>query len=318
MSETPFLSVITPAFNESLNLPVFYEELKKVCAEQGWTWEWLAVDDHSRDNTYEVMQEIAAKDPRVRCVRLARNSGSHLALMCGLEHVTGRVVAMLAADMQDPPAFLPTMIAEWKGGAHVVWATRGKRHGEKLVNVIFARVYYFIVRKFEGLENMPSTGADFLIMDRKVADALRKYTERNISFFLLVNSMGFVQKYVVYDKQARLYGQTGWNFKKKLKLIYDSFVPFSPLPLELITWAGGFLFLGAFLLAACCAAECWMGTCRNWQTLPALVLAVGGAQMVALGGIGQVLWRVLDETRARPRYLIEADTAAGDPKPPAP
>lgn len=302
------LTVITPAFNESKNLPLFHEALKDVAAKEGYDWEWIMIDDHSRDNTFEVLTELARKDPRVKGLRLARNSGSHAAIMCGIEIASGDVVAVMASDMQDPPEFIPNLLAEWRAGSHVVWAVRAKRHGEKFTNVLFARLYYWIVRHFEGLKEMPPTGADFYLMDRKVADGLKKYQERNISLFLLVCSMGFRQSRIFYDKQARAHGQTGWSFRKKLKLISDSMLPFTAFPLQLMIWIG--LLCLVFGKALGIATLC--GAFRpEWFTpliVAAAVYGVGGIQMIMIGILGTLLWRVLDETRRRPRYLIEAST----------
>ena len=308
------LTVITPAFNESLYLPLFYEALKEVAAKENYDWEWIAIDDHSRDNTFEILSDLAKKDPRVKGFRLARNSGSHSAIMCGIEIASGDVVAVMASDMQDPPEFLPNLIAEWKAGSHVVWAVRAKRYGEKFTNVLFARLYYWIVRHFDGLQEMPPTGADFYIMDRRVAEALKQYQERSISLFLLVCSMGFKQSRIFYDKQARAHGQTGWSFSKKVKLISDSMIPFTSYPLRAMIWIGIlFIVVGKLAaLGALCGAcpEC-AGPSSPWPAaifVSGVMSVVGGILMIMCGMIGTLLWRVLDETRMRPRYLIEAST----------
>ncbi len=309
LPQCPFLSVCTPAYRESLNLPVFYEALKQVGEEQGWTWEWIIADDHSPDNTFEVIQELARKDPRVRGIRFSTNCGAHLAMLAALEHSSGQCIALLASDMQDHPNFIPTLVEEYKKGTAIVWAYRGKRYGEKLTNIIFSRVYYFFIRRFEGLTHMPPTGCDFLVLDRKVADALKRHSERNVSLYLTIMRLGFTQKFILYDKLARMYGETGWSFGKKVKIIADSFIPFSRFPAHGMTWIGVFTLAAGALLAFYCAAECVLGTCTNRPLIPAILLLLGGAQMIMLGITASVVWRVLDEVLKRPRYVVEADTA---------
>src|SRR5512138_1371888 len=138
------LSILTPAFNEQDNLDALHERLAKTMASLGVEWEWLIVDDHSRDDTFAVLQRIALANPRVRGIRLARNSGSHLAITCGLQHVRGDAAVMMASDLQDPPETLGAMLQKWRGGAQVVWATRRQRPGER-AHAGFAAVYYWIM-----------------------------------------------------------------------------------------------------------------------------------------------------------------------------
>src|SRR5437773_2223692 len=134
----PVLSVVTPAYNEADNLPVLYERLRQALVDM--EWEWIVVDDHSRDATFDRLAEIARSDRRVSAIRLARNSGSHTALTCGIDHAAGACVAIMAADLQDPPEVLPVLIDKWRTGAQVVWATRATRPGEKMATIGFARL----------------------------------------------------------------------------------------------------------------------------------------------------------------------------------
>src|SRR5205085_4688218 len=135
------ISIITPAFNESTNLRALYGRLAAAMDAMGVEWEWVIVDDHSRDDTFAVIQGLARGDARVRGLRLARNSGSHIAIMCALHHVTGDAAALLAADLQDPPEFLAAMIERWRSGAQVVWAVRRQRPGDRS-HQGFAALYY--------------------------------------------------------------------------------------------------------------------------------------------------------------------------------
>ena len=176
------ISILTPAFNESTNLNALYRRLTAAMSAHALEWEWLIVDDHSSDDTFSVIQQLAAADPRVRGLRLARNCGSHIAIMCALHHVTGDAAALLAADLQDPPEFLAQMIERWRAGAQVVWAVRRRRPGDSS-HQGFAAIYYWVMRELVGMKEIPANGADFFLVDRVVVDAFRQSRERNTSVF---------------------------------------------------------------------------------------------------------------------------------------
>src|SRR4029079_12142372 len=149
------LSILTPAFNEATNLDALYARVASATTQLGVEWEWLIVDDHSRDETFAAVQRLAAADPRVRGVRLARNSGSHVAITCGLHLVRGDAAVMMAADLQDPPETLAAMLERWKAGAQVVWAVRRERPGEA-AHAGFAALYYWLLRRVVGMSEMPA------------------------------------------------------------------------------------------------------------------------------------------------------------------
>jgi glycosyltransferase involved in cell wall biosynthesis len=265
-SRKVLLSVVTPAFNESKNLPLLYARLKKSLDKLRLPWEWIVVDDHSADETYPVMEKIARKDKRVKALRFAKNSGSHLALACALGQAKGQCAVGMAADLQDPPETIGELYEKWKDGAKVVWAVRAKREGESLGTLFFARLYYFIVRYGLGMRQMPPSGADFFLLDRVVIQRLSQARVRNASILLLICSFGFRQDYITYTKRKRAHGKSGWTLKKKLKLFLDSVTMFSMAPvwwgfgsgiaffmvgLILATkgdlWGKGFLYLGMAL-----------------------------------------------------------------------
>ena len=304
------VSIVTAAYNEAANLPVLYGRLKEVFSRLDVTWEWIVVDDHSRDGTFEVLRALAVSDERVRAMRLARNSGSHIALACGLNHCGGECAIVLAADLQDPPENAPALIEKWRAGAQVVWAVRAGREGENAQTVAFARLYYWIMRKLIGLQEMPATGADFLLMDRCVVEALRQFRESNISMLALITWMGFRQDSIEYVKQARLHGASGWTLKKKLKLVVDSVTSFSYLPIRAMAYAGFLVGLLGFLYALFIVFHAWKGhPVEGWASLMVIVLLLGGFQLLFMGVLGEYIWRTLDESRNRPRFLIEDTTA---------
>jgi polyisoprenyl-phosphate glycosyltransferase len=300
------LSIVTPAYNEADSLPALYQRLSAAASAVAGDWEWVIVDDHSRDATFAVIDELAARDPRVRGLRLARNSGSHVAITCGLHHVSGDAAVMMAGDLQDPPETLSAMLDRWRRGAQVVWAVRRTRPGERH-HTMFAALYYWIMRRIVGMTEMPERGADFFLVDRVVIDAFRHYQERNVSVLALIMSLGFRQEFIEYDKQPRVAGRSGWTLAKKVKLVIDSVTAFSSFPIRLCSLAG--LVLVALTAPVGLAGLLLLpGVGGGLLLIVALVLGLAGMQMVALGVMGEYVFRALEEARRRPPWLIERGT----------
>lgn len=304
------LSLVTPAFREEQNLPLLYERFKAVFDPLGIRWDWLIVDDHSPDGTFAVARGLARRDARVRAVRFSRNFGSHAGVSCGLRHVEGDVVAVLASDLQDPPEALPAMLARWRAGADIVWAVRAARLGESAATLAASRLYYWVMRRVVGLRTLPPAGADFLILDRRVVEAVREFGERNMSIFALMSWVGFNQDSVSYEKQARQHGSSGWTLAKKLKLLVDSVTAFSYGPVRVMSWLGLGMAAIGFLYALVVVVNALFGApVQGWASLMVAVLVIGGLQMTMLGVLGEYIWRNLDEARRRPLYIIESRTS---------
>jgi dolichol-phosphate mannosyltransferase len=298
------ISIVTPAFNEAANLPALYERLVATMREVGGDWEWIVVDDHSRDETFAVIEALALRDARVRGFRLSRNSGSHVAITCGLHHVDSDTAVMMAADLQDPPETLATMVARWRQGAQVVWATRRVQPGEASHRG-FAALYYWMMRRLVGMTEMPARGADFFLLDRVVVDAFRRFSERNVSVLALITWLGFRQEFVEYDKQPRLSGQSGWTLERKIKLVVDSITSFSDFPIRLCTCVG-LALLACSLVLLIFAVVLLPQLGGGVLLLLSLIVGLAGVQLVAVGVVGEYVWRALEESRRRPPYLIEA------------
>src|SRR5262249_40537979 len=259
--------------------------------------------------TFAAIRKLAAEDSRIAGLRLSRNSGSHIALTCGVNAAKGECCILLAADMQDPPETVSRLIERWRAGAQVVWAVRAKREGEKKSTLLFSQLFYWIMRKVVGMKDMPANGADFFLMDRRVAQAFCEFRETNISLQALITWMGFRQESIEYVKQARLYGVTGWNMGKKFKLVVDSVTSFSYAPIRLMSVGGFFLAFLGFLYAAYIVFHALTGKpVSGWSSIMVMVLVVGGFQILLMGVLGEYIWRTLDETRRRPRFMIEDAT----------
>ena len=305
------ISILTPAFNEAANLPRLYERLIETMRAVGGDWEWVIVDDHSHDQTFAVIEALALRDARVRGFRLARNSGSHVAITCGLHQVEGDAAVMMAADLQDPPETLPSMIARWRQGAQVVWATRRVQPGDRS-HKGFAALYYWMMRRLVGMKEMPARGADFFLVDRVVLEAFRRFPERNVSVLALITWLGFRQEFVEYDKQPRIAGQSGWTLARKIKLVADSIASFSDFPIRLCTYIGlALMTASVVLLIFALALLPQLG--GGVLFLLFLIVGLAGLQLVAVGVVGEYVWRALEESRRRPIYLIEAIAGQREP-----
>lgn len=311
------ISVVVPCFNEAKNLPVFHARLSAALEGSGVAWELIAVDDHSRDETFAVAQDLARRDPRVRAMRLARNCGSHIAIMCGLDHSRGDAVVMISADLQDPPEVIPQLVERWRNGDQVVWATRAQYEGRTIADKVFSGLHHRMMAAVIGQNYYASQGADFFLVDRVVADALAEIKERNLSLFALLTWLGYRQGTVPYVKEKRATGRSGWTLRKKIKLFIDSVASFSYFPIRAMSALGMIFALLGVLYATFITVNYFIGRpSQGWTSLMAAVLVIGGMQMAMLGILGEYLWRSLDEARRRPRYSIEDRTTG--PEAPAP
>lgn len=301
------LSIVTPAYNEAENLPRLHARLAALdWAGLGLDWEWIVVDDHSRDGSAQWLNDLAARDTRVRWIRFSRNFGSHAACTAGLEHARGDATVVMAADLQDPPETIPALVERWRGGSDVVWAVRGARAGESVRTRASARLFYALMRRFTPL-GPPPEGADFFLVNRAVMEALRSAPERNTSLIGQIQWLGFTQTEIVYTKEARAAGRSKWTFSKKLKLSVDWIVGFSYVPIRFMSGLGVVFALVGFLYALFLTVRrvVFVTPVEGWTSLICVVLITSGVQLMMLGVLGEYLWRTFDSSRGRPRYVIQ-------------
>jgi dolichol-phosphate mannosyltransferase len=289
------LSVVTPAYNESRNLPLLYRGLKKNLEKLRLSWEWIVVDDHSADGTYGIVEKIARRDQRVKILRFAKNSGSHLALACGFREAKGQCAVGMAADLQDPPETIGKLVEKWRKGAQVIWAVRGKREGENFSTLLFSRIYYFVVRYVVGIKQVPPTGADYFLLDRKVLEALAAANVKNASLLLLIGSLPFRQDFILYAKKQRFFGKSGWNLRKKIKLFLVSISMFSKAPVYWMIGIGCGMGITGLWLAL-----------GKWNDIFFPILGVlFSVPALALLGTGIFLLKRPKDTSSAPLFLIE-------------
>lgn len=304
----PTVCVISPAYNEAENLPLLYERLRGMAEEHAADYQlrFLFVDDCSTDGTPRVLAELCSKDPRVAYLRLSRNSGGHAALTAGFAHCDADCAAVLAADGQDPPETLPALLAEWERGSKIVWAVRESREGVNRLSLLCSRLFYWIMRRI-ALAQMPPEGADFFLVDRQVIAVLNQMPEHNHSVVAMLMWLGFPQSSIQYTKGQRLRGRSKWTFGKRLKLAIDSLSGYSYVPLRVASVLGLTTAALGLLYALFVFVTALFGRpVTGWASLMVVILTTAGVQMMVLGVLGEYMWRVLEEARRRPRYVIES------------
>jgi dolichol-phosphate mannosyltransferase len=306
------ISIILPTYNEEGNLSELHNRLSAIARKtHQHDFEFIFVDDCSQDKTPDILQDIALTDDRVKTIRFARNCGSHAAVAAGLQFCGGDVAIMLAADLQDPPEIIPQLLLEWEKGSKVVWGIRDKREGENFFTIACSRFFYFLMNRLTNV-SQPPTGADVFLIDRQVIEAFRQSPEKNTSVYMLIAWLGYTQTYITYVKEARHAGVSKWTTSKRLKLFFDSLISFSYLPLRFMSLMGAISAFLGLLYSLVIFINAFRGIpVQGWATLMIVVLLLGGFQMAMMGMLGEYLWRTYDETRGRPRYVIEKNTLLG-------
>lgn len=304
----PLISIVTPAFDEAQNIPLVYKRL--VAALEAHDWEWVVVDDHSSDGTITVLSELACHDQRVRGVRLSRNFGAYSAVACGLETARGDAVVIMAADLEDQPENILRLVDAWREGAQVVWGTRPAP--QRARRRPSSKLYERAVRRIAGVESLPPAGADFVLLDGVVVDAVRKCRDSRAPLFMLIAWLGFRQTSVDCAKGERLHGRSGWTLVKKLQVATDSITAFTERPLRWIGVLGMVTAVAGFMYASMVAVNAMLGNpVEGWSSLIVVVLVLGGIQMMMLSVIGAYVWRGVDDATRRPRYVVERVVTGG-------
>lgn len=308
-------------FNEAAGLTALLDRLRPVLAglESRYRFEVLFVDDGSSDGSYDVVARLAADDARMRAVRLSRNFGSHLAITAGLEHARGDAAIILTADLQEPPEYIPEFLSKWEEGFQIVWGVRAERNDQGRMDHLFSRAFTAVTRSGPEMRGYPKEGPSaYLLADRVVIEATRRFGERNRMVLGVLAWTGFRTTTLEYVQDARHAGTSNWSIAKKVKLTIDALVSFSYTPIRLASLFGIVISIAAFLYAAVIVVLAATGavTATGFPTLLAVVLFLGGVQLLFLGVLGEYLWRALDEARHRPLYLIADETpgpAGGEP-----
>ena len=301
----PVHTIVAPIFNEFENLPVLYKRVVEVMDQTGEDWELVLVDDGSRDGSTERIRELAAGDPRVRPVIFARNFGHQIAVTAGLDYSRGQTVTIIDADLQDPPEVVLDLIAKWREGFEVVYATRSGREGETWFKLFTAKLFYRIIYRITDV-SIPQDTGDFRLLDRKVVDVLKQMRERHRFLRGMSVWVGFKQTGVSYQRARRFAGETKYPLKKMMRFASDAITGFSYFPLQVAMYLG-FIAAGLSALMIPVAVVLRLSgihALEGQTTTLVAVLFLGGVQLICVGILGEYLGRIYDEVKGRPLYIV--------------
>ncbi|MBN2562490.1 MAG: glycosyltransferase family 2 protein [Phycisphaerae bacterium] len=312
------LDIVIPLLNEEENIPVLIARLQGVEGRlENAVVSVYCVDDHSMDRTRELLRDACEENPTFHYLRLSTNSGSHVAILAGLEQTRGDCAVFLAADLQDPPELIPKLLSHWRDGSHIVWAVREERAGISWTMRVLSNVFYWLLTRVCRVRMQPR-GSDFALLDRKVIDALLRSAGTNPSIGGAIARLGYDSAEVLYHKEPRKLGTSKWTWRAKLRAFADAFVSFSYVPLRAMSYVGmacsllGFLYAFIVIIVRLITDE----PIEGWASLMVVLLVMGGIQMTMLGILGEYLWRTLEAARHRPLYFLE-ETRTGQSSPPA-
>lgn len=301
------ITLLIPAYNEEEVLEVLFERLDALTKTiTNYTFEYLFVNDGSRDNTLEIIKKHAKKDPRISYINFSRNFGKEIAMIAGIDHVRGDAMVIIDADLQDPPELIPEMITYWEEGYDDVYARRKSREGETFVKKETSRWYYKLLQSSTSIPIQIDTG-DFRLLDRRCIEALRQFRESQRNTKAMFSWIGYKKKEILYDRDPRAAGETKWNYHKLINLAIDGITSFTTAPLRIATITGIIISAVAFIYIVYLIIRPLFGvsTGAGYSSTLAVILFLGGVQMLFLGIIGEYVGRIFNETKQRPLYLIE-------------
>lgn len=301
------ISVVVPCYNEAEVLEIFYKEINKVSLQMPeYDFQFIFVDDGSKDKTLEIMKDIADRDNRAVFVALSRNFGKESAMLAGLSNADGDFVAIMDADMQDPPDLLPEMASALENEGYDCVATRRvDREGEPPIRSFFARLFYKIINKISDADIVDGA-RDYRLMKREMVDAILAMNEYNRFSKGIFGWVGFKTKWLPFENRERAAGETKWNFWKLLKYSIDGIINFSQVPLSISSWCGLlFTFISFVMLLFVFIRKLIFGDpVSGWASLVCIILLIGGIQLFCMGIIGQYLSKNYMESKKRPHYIV--------------
>jgi dolichol-phosphate mannosyltransferase len=307
------ISVTAPVLNEEETLEEFH--VRVAAALAGYEWELVLVDDGSSDATPGLLDELAARDQRVKVIHLSRNFGYQTAVIASLDHARGDVIVTIDADLQDPPELIPKMIERWREGSDVVYAARRERTGERPLKLLTARWFSKVFTRLAELD-IPTNVGDYRLLDRKAVNSLLRMRERSRFMRGMTVWVGYTQSSVPYVRDARYAGETRYRWRSLLRIALDGISSFSHVPLQIETLLGFFVSFVSFLGIPYVIASRLFGVyVEGLPTILFAILFLGGVQLITLGIIGEYISRIYDEVKRRPLYLVRARQNLDGPYP---
>lgn len=300
------ISIIVPCYNEQEALPLFHKEVSRVLQEMGESYELIFVNDGSRDSTLSVMRTLAEEDDHIVYLSFSRNFGKESAMYAGFCNARGDYIAVMDADLQDPPALLPEMFALLQSGEYDSVATRREtRAGEPPIRSWFARRFYKLINRISDADIVDGA-RDFRLMRRSMVDAILSMSEYNRFSKGIFGWVGFRTYWLPYENVERVAGQTKWNFWGLCKYAIDGIIDFSQAPLSMASWCGiGMTACSIFaLLFIIIRRLVWGDPVAGWASTICTILLIGGLQLFFLGIIGQYIAKIYLETKHRPHFIV--------------
>lgn len=300
------VSLIVPCFNEQEALPIFYKEATTVAKKMNYEYELLFINDGSKDNTLTVLKELASEDPNVKYISFSRNFGKEAAMYAGFCNVDGDYVAVMDADMQDPPSLLPEMLKILETGEYDSIATRRvSREGEPPIRSWFARRFYALINKISDADIVDGA-RDFRLMRRDMVEAIVEMGEMNRFSKGIFGWIGFKTYWMPFKNVERVAGETKWNFWKLFKYAVDGIINFSEVPLSIASWIGMGMTLISFImmLVVIIKRVIFGDPVAGWASTMCVIVFIGGVQLFCMGIMGQYIAKTYIETKHRPHYII--------------
>lgn len=308
VGEKKLISIVVPCYNEESTLEILYKELNRVTNEMSdYDFEYVFVNDGSKDTTFSIVKEMATTDERVKYVSFSRNFGKEAALLAGLKNAKGDMVATMDADMQDPPALLPEMVGYVESGEYDNAATRRvTRKGEPIIRSFFARTFYKIMHHMTDIE-LVDGARDYRVMNRAMVDSIIALQEYNRFSKGIFSWVGYETKWVEYENVERSAGETKWSFWKLLRYSVDGIVSFSNTPINLASYLGLFLtgtsVIALFFIVG--RALLFGDPVAGWPSTASIITFIGGVQLFVMGVMGQYISKTYMEVKRRPHYIVK-------------
>ena len=304
------LSIVVPMYFEEKVVEECYNRLKKVCESLSkYEYEVIFVNDGSTDNTLALLQQICDEDKNVKVISFSRNFGHQCAVTAGLKYVTGDVIAIIDADMQDPPELIKDMLNLWEEGYEVIYGKRKKRKGESLFKLMTADMFYKTLNKLSDVEIPQNTG-DFRLVDRKVVDTVNNMNEHNKFLRGLFSWVGYKQKAFEYERKERFAGETKYPLRMMIKLALDGIIGFSIKPLKILGMIGMFSIVISIIIFLYIIVSYMFNLesiARGWTSLMVIITFFSGVQLISLWIMSEYIGRIYDESKKRPEYIIDKE-----------
>ena len=307
MADKHLVTILLPAYNEEASMSRLETSMLEIArTNDGYEWEFLMVNDGSRDNTLNYMRELHNRDLRFAYIDLSRNYGKEVAMLAGFDYARGDAVIVMDADMQHPINVIPEMLKYWQEGYDDVYARR-RSSNEGFFKKFSSKAYYRLLQRFTHLHIQKDAG-DFRLLDRTCVDALCRLRESERNTKALYSWIGFHKKEVHYDQLNRMEGSSKWSIMALVNLALTGITSYTTAPLRFATILGGLFSLAAFAYAAFTIIKTiiWGDPVAGYPTLVTIVLLLGGVQLLSLGIIGEYLGRVFNESKSRPVYFINS------------